>query len=125
MSGPNRPATSALRGSGLMPYASAATTAARPGPVIRRPRRQTPSVPNGSAPTMMIVRARPVAPSRTVPRTEKTPSCAGVGGRPGGRERPDEPTDAGPPGQLADRGDASEQQGTGPDQHQRREHEHG
>ena len=76
---PKRPAASALRGTGLMPYASAAATAALPGPVIRRPRRHAPNTPNGNAPTTTIVRAMPVAPSSSVPRIENTPSWVGAG----------------------------------------------
>ena len=42
-----------------MPYASAATIAALPGPVMRRPSRHAPNTPSGSAPTTTIVRAKP------------------------------------------------------------------
>ena len=115
----------ALRGSGLIPYASAATIAALPGPVMRRPSRQAPNTPNGSAPTTIDGAGEPGRAEQQRPEHREHAELGGggsgraeVGVPPGRGERLDEPADAGPARELADHRQAPEDQRPRSDEHQ-------
>src|SRR6266511_3106833 len=77
-SGPRRPLAIAFRGTGLIAYASAATTAAPGVCVTWRVSRYAPSPPIGNARTTISVRASPSAPNKAVLRPAITTSPGGA-----------------------------------------------